>query len=187
MFVYSPGGESSRKAVSRGVGGFTLIELIVVCAIIGALLTLAVPSLRNTLISNPLKASTRQIIGFVSGLREKAERHGTPFLLHIDTLENKLWYQEDSGEEEKEALKEKDQTPGVSVILPETVQIGEVWTGGEAPVSEAEVVIWISPKGLMNPTMIQLQDDNGDELTVRFFPFLETPAISDTFTIPERQ
>ncbi|MCP3892964.1 MAG: prepilin-type N-terminal cleavage/methylation domain-containing protein [Desulfobulbaceae bacterium] len=167
--------------------GFTLIELIIVCALIGVFLTLAVPSMRNAVFNDPLKMSTRKLVGFVSGLREVAVRNQVEYLLHISQIDNRIWYEEDSPKatEDNKSL-EKSAEEQNSFEMAEDIRISEVWIGGKESSALNETVVWISNQGLMNHTKIQLQDDLGNDLTVDFFPFIETPQISDHFEVPEK-
>ena len=84
--------------------GFTLIELIVVTALIGIMLSLTIPSLRNTFFTDPLKATTRQTIGLVTGVRELAVRTRQPYLIHINQLESRIWYEREDEEKEKSEM-----------------------------------------------------------------------------------
>ena len=63
--------------------GFSLFELLVVCALIGIMVALSVPSLREALFSDPLKTTARKTMGLVNGVRELALRTQQPYFLHI--------------------------------------------------------------------------------------------------------
>lgn len=159
------------------------MELIIVCILIGLMMAVAAPTMRNALFSDPLKASARNIIGKVTGVRELAVRYQQPYLLHISQSESRIWYEKDGvpadSEEEEEKKLESRQ-----VQLPEEIEINEIWIGGDGSSVEGKTVVWISKQGYMNPTKIQLQDDDGNELTVEFHPFIDSATISDRFDVP---
>ena len=157
--------------------GFTLLELIVVTFLIGIMLSLSIPSLRNTFFTDPLKATTRKVIGLVGGVRELAAREQQPYLLHIDQSENRIWYEKD-GNEEVEEVKNEERREG-EVLFPETVRISGVWMAGEDDSLEGQTTVWISKQGYMNNTTIQIEDDDGGHLNVQFSPFLDSVVVSD--------
>ena len=77
--------------------GFTLLELIVVCALAAIFLTLTIPTLRNTLLNDELDSATRKITGTVKELRNLAVREHAPYLLHFELGEGRIWYEADDG------------------------------------------------------------------------------------------
>jgi prepilin-type N-terminal cleavage/methylation domain-containing protein len=159
-----------------GEKGFTLIELIVVTALIGIMLSISIPSLRNTLFTDPLKATTRKVIGLVTGVRELAVRSQQPYLLHISQLENRIWYEK---EIEGEENKENDTLKGGGLLFPESVKISGIWMGDDGGSSQDQTVIWISKQGYMDNTIIRIEDNDGNHLNVQFYPFLDPAIVSD--------
>lgn len=88
--------------------GFTLLELIIVLVLIGLLMVVTVPTLRNTLIDDPLRSSARKLIGYIGVIRGRAVREQQSYLVYIDLDQNRLWY-----------IPEKDETPDGSNNPPE--------------------------------------------------------------------
>ena len=165
-----------RRETEGEEKGFTLLELIVVTALIGTMLAISVPSWRNALFTDPLKATTRKIIGMVTGVRELAVRSQQPYLVHISQLENRIWYEKDVGKKETEA----NETPQVGELLfPESVRITGVWVGAAADLLDGHLVVWISKQGYLVDTIIRIEDDDGNHLNVQFYPFLEPAIVSD--------
>ena len=166
--------------------GFTLLELIVVCALIGIMLSFSVPSLRMTLFSDPLKSTARNLIGLVNGVRELAVRHQQPYLLHISEAEKRIWYEmENNNEANNEAEKEnnheaekREDRRGQELVLPETVEISGMWIGGVES-SEDRKVIWISKQGYIQRTRIRIEDKDGKHLNIQFFPFLDSVTVAE--------
>jgi len=167
----------------HGESGFTLIELIVVCTLIGIMLTMGIPSLRNTVYTDPLKSSARKVIGFVGGLRESAVRYQQPYLLYISQSENRIWYEKDldanTGEDIEREKNESDDHHGKHQLqFPETVRISEVQTQEDDASAQDGTVIWISKQGYLARTIIQLEDEDGNVLNVQFYPFLDSATVS---------
>jgi prepilin-type N-terminal cleavage/methylation domain-containing protein len=189
----------SWQRCAGGQRGFTLLELIVVCALIGTMLSLSIPSLRMAFFTDPLKSSARKVIGLVNGVRELAVRHQRPYLLHIDEIDKRIWFEMDrdidnqgnktqtsknqplkkkaidnqlSDSQDKKTLREKE------IRMPETVKIDGVMLAGEDS-SEEQTVIWVTKQGYMKQTLVRLEDDGGKGITIRFFPFLDGVAITE--------
>ena len=59
---------------SGNEAAFTLVELLVVCLLISLTLAVSVPALRDTLLTDQLKATSRKIIGAIRERREEAVR-----------------------------------------------------------------------------------------------------------------
>ncbi len=182
-----------------GQQGFSLLDLIVVCALIGVMLSLSIPSLRMAFFADPLKSSARKVIGLVNGVRELAVRHQRPYLLHIDEIEKRIWFEMDhdiddqgnktqakknqllkkkaidsllSDNQDKKNLRERE------IRLPETVKIAGVMMAGEDSAQE-QTVIWVTKQGYMKQTSVRLEDDGGKGINIRFFPFLDGVAITE--------
>ena len=64
--------------------GFTLVELLVVIALIGVVLALAVPTTREALTANDLKKASRQLIGLARQLRVEAVRDQVDYVLILN-------------------------------------------------------------------------------------------------------
>lgn len=155
-------------------GGFTLIELIVVCTLIGIMLTLGVPSLRNSLFTDPLKSSARKVIGFVGGVRELAVRHQQAYVLHISQAENRIWYEED-----RDQATEIEDVPVKELQLPDGVRITETELSESGTSILEASTIWISKEGYLAPTVLRLENEEGNRLSVQFYPFLDSATVSD--------
>jgi len=168
-------GIRGRKAGSNS-RGFTLLELIVVCFLIGIMLVVSVPTLKNTFVDDPLKATARKIIGFINGVRELAAREQQPYFLFFDRGDTLVRYEKDipAGlKETKEVKQELD--------FPAEVKLSEIWTQSEGVYGDDQNRIWISPKGYMDQTVLHLADKTR-VMSLHFSPFLESVTIYDKYT-----
>lgn len=156
--------------------GFTLLELIIVCVLIGIMLVVSVPTLRNSFIDDRLKATSRKIIGFINGVRELAVREQQSYFLNFDMTEARIWYEKDMKAEVKEEKEEKQE-----LDFPAEVRISEIWTKSEGVYSDNQNRIWISPRGYMDQTILHLADETS-VISLHFSPFLESVTIYDKYT-----
>ena len=148
--------------------GFTLIEITVVMTLISIMLAMAVPSMRETLLTDQLSSTARRLIGTVRGLRNQAVSEQQPYLLHFDRAEKKIWFAPDKPSDDDE----DDTILQGEVILPEGQKDDEL------------ITLWISKQGYMDETLIHLTD--GDKTIGIFFSsFLATIKIFNNRIDPE--
>jgi prepilin-type N-terminal cleavage/methylation domain-containing protein len=163
--------------------GYTLIELTVVVLIVGILLSITVPRIRDTLLNDDLKVATRRFVGAVRELRNESVRERTDWILHIDLNQPAFWsYTADTTAEKKEELRKK------AVRLPEGIRIADVRQVDAAIKTEGEVFIRFFKGGYMTPTVIRLA--KGEQtLILVFHPFLQTVGVyeSDVGNFPFSQ
>ena len=157
------------------------MELVIVCMLAGIFLTVAVPTLRNTLLVDQLDSAARRIVGTVRELRQLAAREHASYLLHFELQENRIWYELDGsvdtfaeGEQEEKGLQ-----------LPEGVRLTGVLPASQENGGGSRVTLWISQKGYMDRTFVHLSDDDGRKRTLLFSPFAGSARIVDEFVEAE--
>lgn len=159
--------------------GFTLLEIIVVCALIGIMLTISIPSMRGAFFSDPLKASARKIIGLINDVRQTAARTSTAHQLNLSQVENRIWYEEVATSEDGE--KNEDEEPrSHEVQLPDSVRLDSVWLHSSGITSESLVKVWISKKGYVEPAALQLESDE-ETLAIQLNPFSNPATIAEKY------
>jgi len=166
------------KSMSTNTGdapGFTLMELIIVCSLVGLLLTIAIPSLKNTLITNQLDSTARKLIGTVKELRNRAVREHKAYLLHFEISENGIWYEEDN------TLNVFGNSPTNMTRLPEEVRMAGVQMRQAGEVANDKATLWISKKGYMDELAVYLRDEDGREKTLFFSPFSGSARLYDEY------
>ena len=161
----------------RNNGGFTLIELIVVSAIIGILLSLATPPL-NSLLSDPLKLSARKVVYFIQNARNTALVEQSFCFISYDSESNELSsyiipYSAKKADEDDSLLQ--------TLVLPESIKISEIETL-QLNNSTGDPEIWIGPQGYMKPLAIHLNNKNNELLSIHVEPILHRSSVYDSYT-----
>ena len=147
--------------------GYTLIELIVVLVLVGMMLTLAAPRLRNALLTDNLKGAARKMIGIINNLRNEAIREQRDYFLHLNLDANRFWVSYGSMTDEERAVAGEE---GSS--LPPDIRIHDVWVKGEGKMERGTTRIWFTRRGYTQKSAIHLSSEDGRELTLILSPFL---------------
>ncbi len=153
---------------------FTLVEMLIVCTLISIVLAIGVPTLRNTLFTDDLSASSRKIIGMVKGMREKSIRYQQGLVLRIDMEQGTLWHEEENLEGVE--VQESDK-----ITLPDNVKITDVWTRTDGKTDFGSLSLWITKRGYMDNTVIHLNDDDDSIRSIVFSPFLGSIKVFDEY------
>lgn len=156
--------------------GFTLIELIVVCALIGILLVAGVPSFRQTLLADPLGSNSRKMAGFINEVRGKAARERKPYVIVIKTGDNTYHHSEADPQDDIDQEE-------VGRNLGDGVSFKSVWSRSRKGLIEDSVIeLWVSKEGYMDESVIQLEDDdNGEGISLHIESFMSAITIIDGF------
>lgn len=160
-----------------GICGFTLLELIVVIALIGLLLVVSVPALRDSLLDDPLRSAGRKLIGLVGGVRELVVRQQKPHIIYIDLDGNRFWY---LPEEAEDSVKD-DPPEAVQLKLPGDVEVRDIWVRSAGTVSRGVYELWLSRQGYVDNTIIRLEDGDGETLSFVLQPFLPEIEIREGY------
>ncbi len=165
------GGCNAPKSLAEK--GFSLVELLVVCALIGIMISISTPALRKVFSSDPLKTTVRKAIGLVSGARELAISSQQPYFFYINRQENHLWYERDR------QTKEGERESTGHLRFPEGIRIQEIITAGKDVSAMEQVAVWITRRGYMHETSIRFADDTGHSLILQFLPFVDAVQVTD--------
>lgn len=144
--------------------GYTLIELAVVVFLLGLMLFLAVPRVRENLIGDGIRTAVRRLIGAVRELRADAIREQVDYVLHLDLNSHAFWtYSLDMTPEKR------DEKKRAAFHFPEGVRIADVSQIGVEKKSDGEIAVRFFKKGHVQPTIIHLRKDD------RYFTLVLSP------------
>jgi len=155
--------------------GFTLVELLVVIALVGVILALASPVTRDALTTNNLKKATRQLIGLERKLRVEAVRDQVDYilLLNIPGASYYVITSDMTPEKQDEVKKNAKKFPaGVAVL--------DIVNPKNEKIAEGEVRIKFGRNNICTPLVIHLGEDE-DRMTLVVNPFLGVSAVYDHY------
>jgi prepilin-type N-terminal cleavage/methylation domain-containing protein len=155
--------------------GFTLLELMVVIALIGIILVLVIPTTRDVLTGDNLKKTSRQLIGLERQLRVDAVRDQTDYILCLDLPTSSYWViTSDMTPEKVHEVKENAKK------LPADVVIMDIVGENNKKVSTGEVKIKFAKNNLCPPMIIHL--GHGEYwMTLVVNPFLGITGVYDEY------
>ena len=155
--------------------GFTLIEISVVVALIGLMLSITVPTVRDALLTDGLKKTANYLINSAGELRNNALREQVNYILHIDIDRGCFWTS--SADMTPEARAE---SKDASYCAPPGVRIADFYRFGQEKVFEGEVTIGFFKGGYLEPAVLHLSEGNR-AFTVVFEPFLHKVTLYDSY------
>jgi prepilin-type N-terminal cleavage/methylation domain-containing protein len=160
------------RAGRRFSPGFTLLELIVVMAVIGTVLVLTLPRLSLPGIHDDLEAVARQLIGAHHRLKTQAAAEQRRYTLHIDLDRQRMWISDTSMDENRLAGAAED-----GYDLPRSVRLDRLRTPGGEAVTSGTYGVQYFPDGHSFMVDVDLRDSDGRRLTLRIEPFLSEARV----------
>lgn len=151
-----------------GRGGYTLIELSIVVFLIGLMLLIAVPRVRESIFTDQLSSAARRLVGATRELRSVAVRDQVDQILQISLDQRSFWvYSADMTPEKREEMRRR------ASRLPGDVKFADVYIAGREKRTAGEVSIRFFSRGYVEPAVIHLAD--GERfMTLVLHPFLQT-------------
>ena len=155
--------------------GFTLVELMLVIALIGVVLVLAVPATRDVLTGDSLKKASRQLIGLERKLRADAVRDQVGYVLCINLSDPAYWtITADMTPEKQDEIKSSRR------FLPSDVVVTDIMDVNNQKRSEGEVRIVFGKNNICSPAVIHLAYQE-DAMTIVINPFLGVTDVFDKY------
>jgi len=136
--------------------GFTLIELTMVILIVGFLLSLTLPRLRDVVLTDNLKTTVRILTATIRQLRYQAIKDHTEYFLKFDFGSNRF----------------RTDSPYISFSPPSDVRVIDICLKGEEKKTSGEISINFSKEGYISPGVIHLVSEDGRRFTLSLMPFL---------------
>ncbi len=169
-------GGIARQCMIFSNKGFTLIELIVVLALISIVLFFATPRFQNTILNDSKKIISRWIMTTTRTLKANALKHQKRYAMHIDLDSGTLWTssEETTTEETEKTAEKKFQLPGDLKLLDvEYPGLGKVTTG--------RADIFFYKENYSQAAFIHVEDDEYHKMTFQIEPFLPGVKIFDEY------
>jgi general secretion pathway protein H len=148
--------------------GFSLIELIVVMAIIGIIAALVPPLMTNSLVNLKMKTTVKEIAASLRLARNQAISTKTPHLFFLDIDRRRYWLSENPQLQEPSFLENEGKMIGVNLI--KTIDSEFEIEGfknkrdSDDVVKEGIVSIKFYPQGNSSGGVIILKRKNGDRI-----------------------
>ena len=147
--------------------GFTLIELIVVVALISLLLFIAIPRLQDTILSDERREMANWIMFKTQSLREKAIRDQVVYVLHVDIDNQHMWVSIENRVEESlehSAKKGYEFKKNLKIVDVEYQQKGKITSG------TADILFY--SKGYADRAFIHVEENDEKQLSFLVETFL---------------
>lgn len=164
-----------RKKMCRPPGprGFTLLELMVVIALLGTIFFITVPRIVTTVSVSDLDESARAIAAKLSSARDRALADGKDYYLLIDMTNRQLRVVD---AEKKDEEKDREGA-GDAFRLPGQVSVADVQYDDGNSQSTGTAEILITKEGYARYAAVHLSDDDLS-MTVFLEPFLSGVRIT---------
>jgi general secretion pathway protein H len=151
------------------------VELTVVVFLVGLMLLVAVPRVRDTVLTSGLKSTANYLMQTALELRGSSVREQIDYLLHLDINDGLIWFHtSDMTPEARSEAKKR------SYHLPENVKIADGYRFGSEKQTDGEIIISFFREGYVEPTVVHLVDGS-DFFTLVFEPFLNDIKVHDSY------
>jgi prepilin-type N-terminal cleavage/methylation domain-containing protein len=147
--------------------GYTLIELVVVMALISIMFFFAMPRFQDNVLTDQVRKTSRWVITQTRHLKQQSIREKKDYILHVDMDANKLWIS--SPGMEAEALEKAEEE---AFQLPDDVEVMDVEFPSRGKISSGQADIYFYAKGYSDKALIHMQKDSERRVSFLIEPFL---------------
>lgn len=155
--------------------GFTLLELLVVIALVVIILALAAPVTRDALSKSSLKKASRQIIALERKLRVDAVRDQLDYILHLDIVTASYYVTASDMTPEKQ-----DEIKKSSKKFPAGVAVLDIINQKNEKIADGVVKMKFGRNNICPALVIHLAEDE-NRMTLVVNPFLGITAVYDHY------
>lgn len=166
-----------RSAQLTGCSGFTLLELIVVCALLGLLMMSGLPALLNSVGRDEIRVAGSDLIVLIRSVKEEAQQNRSENTIYFD-LDKNVVYLRGGAESEEE------QDRGKTINFPGNVQLRSVWLQSQGVLSHGIAELWISHEGFSEQCIVHLLQGQ-DEISLVINSFLPRIDVEDGRVDPD--
>ena len=145
--------------------GFTLVELLLVCVLIGVLVSVALPRLGGSTRSLRFEEGVRELADLIRFGRAESVRRKLKVRLNLDQKgrEYSLSVQDAENTYSERYVGFEDSLLDEKRTLPEGIQVEEIEIGGS---SQKPTDLYFAPDGVGVPTKIVLKSEKGREAEI---------------------
>jgi len=161
---------------------FTLVELIVVMALIAVVSSFAVPQIANFLYADQLKVTVRKLAGLIHRSAQLAQLHQASYLLTYQPQERTFVVSPETVAKKDEPEKKENR-----LQLADAVTVQDLWSWYGGTHASDALVIRFTKNGYVEPTVIHLRKEDGQEISVVLSPFLGKIQIVDGYVPPDKK
>lgn len=158
-----------------GHGGFTLIELIVVIALLSIMLFTAVPRFQEVM-TDDTRAVSRWILWSIPELKQQAVTEKYRFTLNVGLNDNKLWITHETMDEEQLEL-----AADAGYVFPEDIELLDVEFPDGKIITTGTAEINFYPKGYSDRAIIHVATEDDERLSYFIEPFLTYVKLLDSY------
>jgi prepilin-type N-terminal cleavage/methylation domain-containing protein len=161
----------TNKPHCSSSSGFTLIELMVVIALISIMLMVATPNFSGFLFTDNTNKTARWIMVKVKLLKERAVCDQKDYVLNADLDSNFFWITDETMETDEDLL--AAQKNGYE--LPEGVALVSIASSSRGEVSSGQTEVFFNKKGYSDQAVIMIEGEDDRKLYLTIESFL--PAV----------
>ena len=156
--------------------GYTLIELVVVIALISTMLFFAMPRFQDNVLTDQVRKASRWIITQTRHLKQQSIRDKKDYILHVDMDADKFWIS--TPDMEEDAL---EQAENEAYRLSDDMEIIDVEFPTKGKISSGQADIYFYAKGYSDKALIHIQNDDDRQASFLIEPFLPQPKYSEDY------
>jgi prepilin-type N-terminal cleavage/methylation domain-containing protein len=171
----------SRRRPTRGRGGFTLLELVLVMVVLCVIMAIAVPQLRGFLTASGSRDSATQIVALAQYARSKSASEAVVYRLSFDAAAGEYWLSADANDGTGEPAGLGNDF-GQVFTLPTGMRVEiEGSPSGGITGGAMSGDIEFRPDGTSDPVVVRLTDADG------FQTLIAAPAPTEPFRVMTQQ